>query len=82
MLPYRGYLPYPLSLQAYFSHDGNITTYEGTGQLEGPQFFIIVRNLKGGPPFCECANCPKPPPPPPTPAPGPPPPRYGRQGVR
>ena len=27
--------------------------------------WIIVRNIKGGPPFCGCANCPKVPPQPP-----------------
>ncbi|GMR48037.1 hypothetical protein PMAYCL1PPCAC_18232 [Pristionchus mayeri] len=58
--------------KAYFSHDKTMTTFEGS-QLN--DMMIVVRNLKGGPPFCECASCPKPPPPPPTPAPGPPPPR-------
>lgn len=40
---------------------------------------MIVRNIKGGPAFCECyktgGGCPPPPPPPSVPPPGPPPPR-------
>ncbi|EJW70041.1 hypothetical protein WUBG_19051, partial [Wuchereria bancrofti] len=47
--------------------------------------YIIVRNIKGGPPGCECKKCyipppppPKPEEPPPPPPPGPPPPRIMR----
>ncbi|TKR72766.1 hypothetical protein L596_020170 [Steinernema carpocapsae] len=57
---------------AAFSHDGVAENITGTALNN---MWIIVRNLKGGPPFCECATCPKPPPPPPIPPPGPPPPR-------
>lgn len=51
-----------LELQALFSHDGI------TELLQGPaldNMWIIVRNIKGGPPSCECKNCYRPPPPPP-----------------
>nr|AAW29197.1 MFP2c [Ascaris suum] len=47
---------------ALFSHDGI------TELLQGPaldNMWIIVRNIKGGPPSCECKNCYRPPPPPP-----------------
>uniref|UniRef100_A0A1I7URB9 DUF3421 domain-containing protein n=1 Tax=Caenorhabditis tropicalis TaxID=1561998 RepID=A0A1I7URB9_9PELO len=58
--------------EAWFSSNGKVIK-----QL-GPQLndmYIITRNCIGGPPHCECENCPKPPPPPPVPPPGPPPPR-------
>uniref|UniRef100_A0A8R1HKE8 Uncharacterized protein n=1 Tax=Caenorhabditis japonica TaxID=281687 RepID=A0A8R1HKE8_CAEJA len=58
--------------EAWFSMSGKVIK-----QL-GPQLndmYIITRNCVGGPPHCECDNCPKPPPPPPVPPPGPPPPR-------
>ncbi|MFH4977128.1 hypothetical protein AB6A40_003837 [Gnathostoma spinigerum] len=64
---------------AHFSHDGIAETISGppVGDM-----WIIVRNIKGGPPTCECKHCyipppppPKPEEPPPPPPPGPPPPR-------
>jgi len=62
--------------EARFSHDGVAENLTGKA-LEN--MMIIVRNFKGGPPFCDCwqhgGSCPKPPPPPPVPPPGPPPPR-------
>ncbi|VDL65530.1 unnamed protein product [Nippostrongylus brasiliensis] len=57
---------------ALFSCDGKVYEQKGP-QLN--EMYIIMRNTVGGPPFCECAHCPKAPPPPPVPAPGPPPPR-------
>ncbi|KIH42995.1 hypothetical protein ANCDUO_27013, partial [Ancylostoma duodenale] len=57
---------------ALFSCDGKVYEKKG-GELS--DMYIIMRNTVGGPPFCECAHCPKAPPPPPVPAPGPPPPR-------
>ncbi|KAK6029569.1 hypothetical protein OSTOST_04317 [Ostertagia ostertagi] len=57
---------------ALFSCDGKVYEQKGP-QLN--EMYIIMRNTVGGPPFCDCPNCPKPPPPPPVPAPGPPPPR-------
>ena len=53
-----------------FSCDGKV--YEKSGS-DLNNMWILMRNFVGGPPFCECDNCPKPPP---VPAPGPPPPRY------
>uniref|UniRef100_A0A914YXI2 Uncharacterized protein n=1 Tax=Panagrolaimus superbus TaxID=310955 RepID=A0A914YXI2_9BILA len=62
--------------EARFSHDGVAENLTGSILSE---MWIIVRNLNGGPPFCDCwqrgGSCPKPPPPPPIPQPGPPPPR-------
>ncbi|KAK6751531.1 hypothetical protein RB195_003121 [Necator americanus] len=52
---------------ALFSCDG--TVYERKGP-ELNDMYIIVRNIKGGPPFCECDHCPKAPPPPPELVPG------------
>ncbi|KAK6751530.1 hypothetical protein RB195_003120 [Necator americanus] len=52
---------------ALFSCNG--TVYERKGP-ELNDMYIIVRNIKGGPPFCECDHCPKAPPPPPEPVPG------------
>ncbi|ETN74584.1 hypothetical protein NECAME_12894 [Necator americanus] len=49
---------------ALFSCDG--TVYEKKGP-ELNDMYIIVRNVKGGPPFCECDHCPKPAPPAPPP---------------
>ncbi|KAL6738313.1 hypothetical protein Aduo_011874 [Ancylostoma duodenale] len=57
---------------ALFSCDGKVYEKKG-GELS--DMYIIMRNTVGGPPFCECAHCPKAPPPPSVPAPGPPPPR-------
>ena len=59
--------------QAQFSVNGKVHNLAGEKALANMK--IIMRNFVGGPPFCECANCPKPPPPPPVPKPGPPPPR-------
>ncbi|CAI5447188.1 unnamed protein product [Caenorhabditis angaria] len=58
--------------EAWFSADGKVHRLVGPALAE---MYIIVRNCIGGPPHCECDNCPKPPPPPPVPPPGPPPPR-------
>ncbi|CAL2040085.1 hypothetical protein CAEBREN_24196 [Caenorhabditis brenneri] len=58
--------------EAWFSFNGKVIKQVGP-QLN--EMYIITRNCIGGPPHCECENCPKPPPPPPVPEPGPPPPR-------
>ncbi|EFP07864.1 hypothetical protein CRE_14089 [Caenorhabditis remanei] len=58
--------------EAWFSFNGKVIKQVGP-QLN--DMYIITRNCIGGPPHCECDNCPKPPPPPPIPPPGPPPPR-------
>ncbi|PIC45714.1 hypothetical protein B9Z55_005642 [Caenorhabditis nigoni] len=58
--------------EAWFSFNGKVIKQVGP-QLS--DMYIITRNCIGGPPHCECDNCPKPPPPPPIPPPGPPPPR-------
>ncbi|CAP23527.1 Protein CBG03112 [Caenorhabditis briggsae] len=58
--------------EAWFSFNGKVIKQVGP-QLS--DMHIITRNCIGGPPHCECDNCPKPPPPPPIPPPGPPPPR-------
>ncbi|KAK0403326.1 hypothetical protein QR680_016860 [Steinernema hermaphroditum] len=69
--PLIGFLDNKTEIAA-FSHDGVAENITG---IPLSDMWIVVRNTKGGPPFCECASCPKPPPPPPTPPPGPPPPR-------
>ncbi|KAK6746542.1 hypothetical protein RB195_000051 [Necator americanus] len=69
--PLLGYVDNKTEI-ALFSCDGAVYEKKG-GELN--DMYIVVRNTKGGPPFCECAHCPKAPPPPPVPPPGPPPPR-------
>uniref|UniRef100_A0A1I7XFW4 Uncharacterized protein n=1 Tax=Heterorhabditis bacteriophora TaxID=37862 RepID=A0A1I7XFW4_HETBA len=41
---------------ALFSCDGKVYEKKG-GELA--EMYVIMRNTVGGPPFCECANCPK-----------------------
>ncbi|VDM10870.1 unnamed protein product [Wuchereria bancrofti] len=78
--PLMGYLD--AIEMAHFSHDGKTEILQGTALDD---MYIIVRNIKGGPPGCECKKCyipppppPKPEEPPPPPPPGPPPPRIMR----
>ncbi|VDK18066.1 unnamed protein product [Anisakis simplex] len=44
---------------ARFSHDGKVEEVSGTPLSN---MMIIVRELKGGPPYCECTECKKEPP--------------------